>query len=180
MEPLTRRETLDILSCMGVELPRTTRLPDDVLDKRLRDALNHAQHRSGLPPSSLDPARLPRWPAGEPLLKVLRRVDLGEALAIEDAERAGKAYERELFQDVFWDLGQTMVAIGKVRYWSDVVCGPGPAERDGCDFAEGASIPCYASRASFLQNVRYTENICATRNSVRRIICRLVPSDKDI
>ncbi|TFK85917.1 hypothetical protein K466DRAFT_525107 [Polyporus arcularius HHB13444] len=113
MEPLTRRETLDILSCMGVELPRTTRLPDDVLDKRLRDALNHAQHRSSLPPSSLDPARLPRWPAGESLLKVLRRVDLGEALAIEDAERAGKAYERELFQDVFWDLGQTMMAIGQ-------------------------------------------------------------------
>ena len=37
MEVLTRSETLQALYYMGVDLPPTTRLPDDVLDKRLRD-----------------------------------------------------------------------------------------------------------------------------------------------
>ena len=49
MDPLTREETLKILSCMGIDLPKTTKLPDDVLEKRLRDALNFAQNRKNLP-----------------------------------------------------------------------------------------------------------------------------------
>ena len=65
MDSLTRQETLEVLQELGVDIPKSTRLSDDVLDKRLRDALNAAQYKDRLPPS-LDLQALPEWPQANP------------------------------------------------------------------------------------------------------------------
>ena len=46
---LSRPETLQVLNSMGIELPADTKLLDDILDKRLRDALNAVQYKDHLP-----------------------------------------------------------------------------------------------------------------------------------
>lgn len=124
MEPLTREETLEVLSSMGVDLPKTTKLSADVLDKRLCDALNYAQNRINLP-ASLDPmATAPQWPwpsgtnadAHEnSLFKALRRGTLAEGDRNLAAQRAGVTLERTtLYKDPFEDLRETFLATGKV------------------------------------------------------------------
>ena len=114
MEVLTRSETLQALYYMGVDLPPTTRLPDDVLDKRLRDALNFSQHKSSIP-SSINPDATQKWHVIQPLHTILHRSDLQEAEKVESAQRAGGTpldSDRPLFEDVFWDLMLTMLDIG--------------------------------------------------------------------
>lgn len=124
MDPLTREETLKILSCMAIDLPKTTKLPDDVLEKRLRDALNFAQNRKNLPPlESLNPYTARAWPwpaatgpeAGRTVMfSALRRGNMYEGEANQRAHQAGVVQERTLFEDPFGDLRETMLGIGTV------------------------------------------------------------------
>ena len=66
MDTLTRAETIKILRAMGGDLPADTKLPDDVLEKRLREAVNASQNKTAFSP--LDIGSLQKWPmatAGE-------------------------------------------------------------------------------------------------------------------
>ncbi|KAI1792756.1 hypothetical protein LXA43DRAFT_1093398 [Ganoderma leucocontextum] len=99
MDPLTKEETLQILSFMGVQIPKDTKLPGEVLDKRLQDALNAVQNRDQLPISApLDPERGQKWP----------RPPEGESLK---KARRGEG-RRVLYEDPFLDLRETMMSIG--------------------------------------------------------------------
>ncbi|PIL28923.1 hypothetical protein GSI_08970 [Ganoderma sinense ZZ0214-1] len=119
MDPLTRAETLQILSFMGVEIPKNTKLPGDLLDKRLQDALNAAQNRDNLPITPpLDPETTKKWPVRlnpperESLRKKVWRGSMEEAQNIIHARETLGEYRRGLFQDPFWDLRQTMMNLG--------------------------------------------------------------------
>ncbi len=119
MDPLTRAETLQILSFMGVEIPKSTKLPGDVLDKRLQDALTAAQNMDQLPITPpVDPEVTKKWPVRlnpperESLRKAVWRGSLEEAHNIIRARETTGEYKRGLFQDPFWDLRQTMMNLG--------------------------------------------------------------------
>ena len=117
---LNRSETLQILQCMGVELPANTKLLDDVLDKRLRDALNAAQYKDRLP-SPFDLSTLTSWPLqkggkGRSLFDAVHRGSLHESRQIFAKKMAGGSAVPELYVDPFTDLRQTMMGIGR---WLD-------------------------------------------------------------
>ena len=59
MDTLTRAETIKILRAMGGDLPADTKLPDDVLEKRLREAVNASQNKTAFSP--LDIGTLQKW-----------------------------------------------------------------------------------------------------------------------
>ena len=114
---LTREETLKALGCMGVDIPPDTKLADDILEKRLRDALNAAQylHHFTLP---LDFGTLSDWPTNKPgnppvparrrLLEAVRRGNFSEAEST--LRNAGRA--PELFVDPFMDMRQSLMSLG--------------------------------------------------------------------
>ncbi|TFK80178.1 hypothetical protein K466DRAFT_592002 [Polyporus arcularius HHB13444] len=71
---------------MGGDIPADTKLPDDVLEKRLREAINASQNKATF--SSLDLGSLQKWPmatAGEldtrarPLVRAMQRGSIDEA-----------------------------------------------------------------------------------------------------
>ncbi|RDX40255.1 hypothetical protein OH76DRAFT_1413096 [Lentinus brumalis] len=110
---LSRSETISVLKSMGLELPADTKLSDETLDKRLRDALNAAQQKDGLP-ASLDLRSLSPWPTSKfahskdkkkPLLDAVQRGNIGEAAH----NYARKSRVPELYVDSFMDLRQTIM-----------------------------------------------------------------------
>ena len=124
MEILTREETLYALRSIGIDLPLSTKLPDDSLNKRLRDALDAAQYKSDLP-SSLDLNALKKWPLAVPdafpqhgnpkggkakgssngrlLLEAVKRGNMMEAV-----QNVGVP---DLYVDPFTDLRQTIMGM---------------------------------------------------------------------
>ncbi|KAI0704229.1 hypothetical protein C8T65DRAFT_611445 [Cerioporus squamosus] len=115
MTTLTRSETVSILKSMGLELPADTKLSDENLEKRLRDALNAAQQKDRLP-ASLDLKSLSSWPTSKtepsaskrkPLLDAVQRGNLGEAAH----NYVRKSRVPELYVDPFMDLRQTIMGL---------------------------------------------------------------------
>ena len=116
MEPLTRQETLTTLTGLGVELPPATKLSDEALQRRLRQALNCAQYVSHVlqtPP--LDPAALPEWPSSRSAYDGVRRVNFQEATENFHARLQGK--EVELYKNPVIDARQTLMGIAK--WWDE-------------------------------------------------------------
>ncbi|GLB41474.1 hypothetical protein LshimejAT787_1000740 [Lyophyllum shimeji] len=66
---------------MGIKLPKTTKIPDDDLSKRLNQALDGAQRFNDLlgPISPLNPSTLDQWASSKPLLEAVSRGSLNEA-----------------------------------------------------------------------------------------------------
>lgn len=122
MEPLTRAEKLKVLASMGIELPQDTKLLEEVLDKRLRNALDAAQEKDRFPDLSklLD---LPAWPlvnsgdinsTARPLLDAVKRGNMHEALQNMQAASLGLSAAPELFADPFIDLRQTHMSLANI------------------------------------------------------------------
>ena len=122
MLPLTRAEVLRVLKAMGVELPADTKLPDGVLDDRLRAALDASQYKESLS-HSLELKNLKTWPMATPGVAVssarsvadaVPRGSMGEArenLLLEAL--TGRRDAPDLFVDPFVDLRQTIMGIGR-------------------------------------------------------------------
>lgn len=136
MERLSRRETLSILSAIGVELPPETRLSDEALEKRLKQAINAAQCLAQhIPNSPLNPATLAAWPSTSPgddrsVHDAVKRGDMAEALANLEARMQGRDNAVALYQNAVLDLRQTLMALASMldegRRW----CDAGPAVPD--------------------------------------------------
>ncbi|EJF59853.1 hypothetical protein DICSQDRAFT_171586 [Dichomitus squalens LYAD-421 SS1] len=124
MNSLTPQEILQVMSDMGFDLTPHPKLPNSVLDKRLRDALNASQNRDGFP-VSLDPRNLPKWPMetgldGRPLpngrsvFDAVIRVNYEELSEIHRAEREGREYEALPHHvNALWDLRQVVMYLGR-------------------------------------------------------------------
>ncbi|KAJ7471965.1 hypothetical protein FB451DRAFT_1090161, partial [Mycena latifolia] len=113
---LSRDEILSLLSSMGVDLPRRTKLPDAELDKRLSKALDSAQYLTRViskPP--LDPTSYPSWfrdKSNKPVLEAIRRHNVGEATMIHDSQMKGIDNPIPLYTNAFMDVRQTLKSIG--------------------------------------------------------------------
>ncbi|PIL28918.1 hypothetical protein GSI_08965 [Ganoderma sinense ZZ0214-1] len=93
LSPLTRNETILVLNSLGIDVPTDTKLLDDILEKRLSDALAAAQYKDRLPDAA--------------------RYNLDEASKLYADVRAGRNIQNALFVDPFVDLRQTMTDIAK-------------------------------------------------------------------
>ncbi|KAF8066677.1 hypothetical protein FPV67DRAFT_1449840 [Lyophyllum atratum] len=78
---IDRGDVLLLLDCMGIKLPKNTKISDDDLNKRLHQALDGAQRFHDLlaPVSPVNPATLPTWTSSTPLLEAVSRGNLKEA-----------------------------------------------------------------------------------------------------
>lgn len=98
---------------MGLELPEDTKLTNEILEKRLRDALNAAQEKDRLL-ASLDLKSLSPWPTSKlapsnkrPLLDAVNKGSIGEA-----AHNYVRGSRRvQLYVDPFMDLRQTVMGL---------------------------------------------------------------------
>ncbi|KAJ7086414.1 hypothetical protein B0H15DRAFT_986576 [Mycena belliarum] len=113
---LPRDEILGLLSSMGVELPRKTKLPDAELDKRLSKALDSAQYLTRVIPTlPLDPSSYPSWfrdKSNKPVLDAIRRHNIGEATMIYESKMKGIDNPVPLYTNAFMDVRQTLMSIG--------------------------------------------------------------------
>ena len=111
MSKLAREEMLTVLKSMGVEVPVTTKIPDDDLNKRVRDALNAAQYKDKLP-SPLNLSDLPPWPTSDQersLFEAVQRGTVGEAVQNYITGRR----QPELYVDAFMDLRQSTMHLAR-------------------------------------------------------------------
>lgn len=113
---LSREETLALLSSMGIELPRKTKLPNTELDKRLSKALDSAQYITRvIPTPPLDPTSYASWfrdGTNKPVLEAIRRHNVGEATLIEESQMRGIDNPfSPLYTNAFMDVRQTLMSI---------------------------------------------------------------------
>ncbi|KAJ7117892.1 hypothetical protein C8R43DRAFT_100471 [Mycena crocata] len=111
---LPRADILSLLSSMGVDLPRNTKLPDAELDKRLSKALDSAQYLTRIIPTPpLDPTAYPSWFSDKSsILEAIRRHNIGEATMIYDGKMKGIDNPMgPLYANAFMDLRQTLMSI---------------------------------------------------------------------
>lgn len=112
---ITREEKLQYLYSMGVDLPLTTRLPDDAIEKKFRSAIDASQSFATInakPP--FDPSVLPPWSkttCKTTLLKTVSRGNFEEAFANIRARREGKDSAWPLFENTFMDARQTIMGL---------------------------------------------------------------------
>ncbi|OCH86730.1 hypothetical protein OBBRIDRAFT_796890 [Obba rivulosa] len=117
MKGLHRNEILAILTSMNVELPSNTRMSDEALDKRLRQALASAQYLTQVLPSPpLNPTKLPEWhPQNNSVYEAIRRGNMQEALLNVAAQMRGvESPLQELYKNVFLDLRQSLMGISQM------------------------------------------------------------------
>ncbi|KAJ7302330.1 hypothetical protein DFH08DRAFT_1089806 [Mycena albidolilacea] len=113
---LPRKEILSLLSSMGIDLPRKTKLTDAELDKRLSKALDSAQYLARvIPAPPLDPTAYPSWfhnKSNRPILDAIRRHNLAEATLVDESRKRGIENPIPLYTNAFMDLRQSLMTIG--------------------------------------------------------------------
>ncbi|KAI0329865.1 hypothetical protein GY45DRAFT_1324470 [Cubamyces sp. BRFM 1775] len=118
MERPTRSETLLMLRCMGADIPVNTKLSDEVLEKRLRDALNASQQKDRLAP--LDLTSLPKWQTVRPEEKDYDKHALFRAVQKSNMDEVQKRVEgRDGSRapgsiDPFLEMRQTIAFIARM------------------------------------------------------------------
>ncbi|KAF7329219.1 MYND-type domain-containing protein [Mycena kentingensis (nom. inval.)] len=114
---LSRQQILELLSAIGVDLPPKTKLSDAELDKRLTKTLDSAQYISRVVPNTpFDPTSLPSWSSSRNAKKqsvgdAIRRHNFYEAGLFAASEETG-VEPFPLYSSPFWDLRQTLMALG--------------------------------------------------------------------
>jgi len=83
-DSVNRDDLLVLLECMGIKLPRGTKIPDNDLNKRLQQAIDGAQRFTDLFGSeiSLNPSGLQKWASfgSKSLVEAMSRTNVEEAL----------------------------------------------------------------------------------------------------
>ncbi|KAI1792762.1 hypothetical protein LXA43DRAFT_972427 [Ganoderma leucocontextum] len=114
LRPFTREETIRVLNSLGVDIPTDTKLLDEILEKRLSDALDAAQYKDRFP-ECMNLKSLNPWPVVEhsesainprPLVDAVARHNLDEAHKLYTDFRAGKNIQNALFVDPFDEPSQ--------------------------------------------------------------------------
>nr|VWO97504.1 N/A [Ganoderma boninense] len=123
LSPFTRDETILVLNSLGIDIPTDTKLLDDILEKRLSDALAAAQYKDRLP-EGMDLKLLELWHMmehgesasavnGRSLVEAVARHNLDEAQRLRADLQAGRNVQNALFVNPFVDLRQTMTDVAR-------------------------------------------------------------------
>ena len=121
MDQITRQETLQILSAMGVELPPGTKLPDEALIIRLDQALKSSQELPDILPSpssaTLKISSLADWPSSRLgyVERAMYRANMEETSRVAALKQAGVATPTfgDVGDDIFFELRQSVLSLGK-------------------------------------------------------------------
>ncbi|KAJ7641527.1 hypothetical protein FB45DRAFT_358999 [Roridomyces roridus] len=116
LSTLPRAEILSLLSSMGVDLPRKTKLSDEELDKRLSRTLDSTQYLTRVVPKPpLNPDAYASWfqdKSNKPVLKAISRHNMLEANKNYESSLKDKGNPVELYSNPAMDLRQTLMSIG--------------------------------------------------------------------
>lgn len=110
---IDREEVLLLLSSLGIELPKNSKLPDDVLQKRLTKALDCTQY--GFDLKTMDPTTLKPWSTftDKAVLQAASMVSMKEAREnVAHISLTGEQRETVLYVNPFQDLRQSVMALG--------------------------------------------------------------------
>ncbi len=110
----TRQELLKALPAMDVSIPLSTKLSDEALEKRLRQALNASQVSSQLiTKSPINIKSLHKWPLGSSLYESVRRGNWQESMANYSSRMGGSSNTEAsaLSGNAFMDLRQTILSL---------------------------------------------------------------------
>jgi hypothetical protein len=110
---ISREDLLIVLECLGVSLPKHTKIPDDTLNKRLLLALDGSQRFSDLIPiTPLIPSDYPKWSSPKPLVQSVSRGNMREAYdnMMSGAHKASRKTSTEK-KDTFMEVRQVLLGI---------------------------------------------------------------------
>lgn len=104
------------LESIGVALPKSTKMPNDALSKRLHQALDASQRISEFAAAMpLDPSKLEKWsakPRTKSLMDAFQRVNLAEATEIQTRKMRGLTQLEE--QSIFMEVRQGVLQFAKL------------------------------------------------------------------
>ncbi|KAG6909519.1 hypothetical protein DXG01_017076 [Tephrocybe rancida] len=111
---IQRPEVLILLDCMGVNLAKNTKIPDDALNKRFGQTLDGAQRFADLlaPITPVNPSSLSKWKSTDVLLKAVSRLNMAEAYQNMISGRNRVAAPTSTSQeDTFTEVRQVLMGI---------------------------------------------------------------------
>lgn len=110
----TNQQLLTLLECMDVILPKNTSPIE--LEKKLLKTLDVSQRISDVPRSADDgTVDISSFPPYDPTLEIaeeVKRTSFGEAMRNNASYEEGKFIGKGLYEQPFYDLRQTLMAIG--------------------------------------------------------------------
>ncbi|KAF8159212.1 hypothetical protein B0H34DRAFT_702485 [Crassisporium funariophilum] len=111
---ITRDDLLILLASMGVSLPKTTKIPDADLHKRVLSALDTSQQLSDLIEKlPVDPTNYPLWSSKKTLFEASQRQNMTEAICREMAhEKLGPLAPKE---EVFKEMRKSIMGFAYMR-----------------------------------------------------------------
>ncbi|KAK7052837.1 hypothetical protein VNI00_004156 [Paramarasmius palmivorus] len=110
----TKEDKIRLLASMGIEIQSSQRIPENVLDNKLRSAIDAAQYFTGVfgeEKTPVNPATFPRWPLNspQPLGRAVARHNLRES----DMLRRTMADPARREENVFMGVRRVLVNIGE-------------------------------------------------------------------
>lgn len=111
---MPREDLLSLLASMGVVLPKTTKMLDEELSKRLTQAFNCSQQFTNIITTTpVDVAQYPLWPSDKPLYQATQRGNVTELLSqVMSQPRRGSRSPKE---DTFKELRQSVLSFALLR-----------------------------------------------------------------
>lgn len=111
-----RKQTIQFLVALGVDLPLSTKLPDKELKRRLRHAINASQSLDSIT-SPLRIGTLPKWGTIQPdpgdLVLKMWRFNVGELVVADRLRRIRQLARVELEVDPFVNFGEILMHIAE-------------------------------------------------------------------
>lgn len=111
---LDREECLKVLDVLGIDLPQETKLPLEVLQKRVGKALDCTQ--TALKSKKINPSELKKWRSSpeKSLFEATKTINMMEATQNQAKAIAagGQHLPPTLFVDPFTDLRQSVMSFG--------------------------------------------------------------------
>ncbi|KAF8810460.1 hypothetical protein BYT27DRAFT_7336692 [Phlegmacium glaucopus] len=111
---ISREDLLILLASMGVAIPKTTKMPDEELNKRLTLAFDASQQFTNIIATTpVDVTSYPLWPSDKALYQATQRGNVSEALnQVMSQRRKGSLSPKE---DTFKELRQSVLGFARLR-----------------------------------------------------------------
>ena len=113
-QEISRDDLLVLLASMGVSIPKTTKIPNDELNKRLALAFDASQQFTNIITTTpLDLTLYPLWQSDKALYEATQRGNISEMLTqVMSQRRRGSLSPKE---DTFKELRQSVLGFARLR-----------------------------------------------------------------